>query len=309
MAKMDNKGEINNKWLEIENEFWQRNKRKTEAIDSEYRPIYESLIAKLRTFAMDKHLDENQYDLELEKAGKIIEDITYAMKAYWENSPSHRIWCYPEARWSGRPEKWTASSPVDALSLDRATAKYLENPWMQLNNIDWYIINAFVFSELSSLSEGIVSGQVFGTINWAYVFAGGRIDKAIIYQLTFSVAKFVLQWLLLPAIGILLYYKDFIKLATWVFVAYAVYIAFRVILFPKRFFERKELKKQHDKMEGVLKSVTQIYLNSNSETINPAQLRALMADAEKKGIPLKPAVYAILDRAIQRDPAVMTKNQ
>lgn len=306
---MDNEIRADDKWLEIEKEFWERNKNKTKALNSEYRPIYESLVAKLRTFAKAKHLDEYQYEDELRKAEEILDDIVYALKAYLEDSPSHRIWCYPKARWSGKPDNWTHSSPVDSASLDSATAKYLKNSWMQLNKIDWYIINAFVFSELAELSEGIVSGQVFGTINWAYAFASGRIDKTIIYQFIFSIVKFVLKWLLLPAFGILLYYLDFFKLAKWVFVVYAVYIVFQVILFPKRYFQRKERGKQYDKAQKIVESLTQIYLSSNVGVVNPTQLRVLMADAEKKGIPLRPAVYSILDRAIQRDPAVMAIDQ
>jgi hypothetical protein len=308
MIKMDNAGDINNKWLEIENEFWERNKCKTESINSEYRPIYESLITKLRTYTMEKKLDENDYELELEKAENIIEDITNSMKAYWENSPNNRIWCYPEARWSGRPEDWTASSPVNMSLLDNATAKYLENPWMQLNRIDWYIINAFVFNELATLSEYIVSGQMFGTIKWSFVFSDRKMDKMIIYDLIFSIVRFVFKWLLLPAIGLLLYYKNYIKYANWIFVVYAVYIVLQIILLPKKLFKNKKMKVQASKMEDILKCITQIYLSSNNETINPSQLRDLMRIAEEKGIPLKPAVYAILDRAIQRDPAVMTKN-
>lgn len=303
---MDNEMKTNDKWLEIESEFWERNKDRTKAIDSEYRPMYESLVAKLRTFAKTKQLDEYQYEDELRKAEEIIDDIASALKSYWKDAPTHRIWCYPKARWLGRSDNWIHSSPVDADWLGTATAKYLQNSWMQLNKIDWYIINAFVFDELAGFSEEIMLGQVFGRINWAYVFAGRRADKTIIYKFIFSKVKFVLKWLLLPTIGILLYYLDFLKAANWVFVVYAVYIVYQVILFPKRFFLSKELKKQYNKAQGKLELLTQIYLSSNVVTINPTQLRSLMADAEKKGLPLRPLLYSILDRAIQRDPAVMT---
>lgn len=152
----------------------------------------------------------------------------------------------------------------------------------------------------------LIEGIAFGTINWAYVFGGGSQEKMLFWRVGLAIAKFCLRWLALPGVAGLLYYWGYVGAAKWVLGGYGVYIAFHIVLFSWRYMNRRRLRKQYADLEGKLKRLIQIYQSVDASTLNPTRLREQIADLEKEETFFKPAVYAILDRAIQRDPTMLT---
>lgn len=304
-AGWEEAGPLEERYSKSERELWKRNKNKAGTF-SDFRPIYEALIPKIRDVALAQELNEWQYESKLERAEEIINNIAYALKRHWRDAPDDRIWYGSDINLLERPDEWTDASPVDPNSLDAATAQYLKEPWLQLNQIDWLILNGFIYDALARLSDAIKSGLAVGRTNWAYAFSGGKYGKTILWQIGFAVTKFIFRWLLMPGLAAMAYYFGYVQIATWTLVAFGVYITIHLLFFPKRFMKRRKLKKQVADLEDKLKRLIQIFACSNVNTLNPTTLRAQIADFEKDLVLLKPAVYSILDRAIQRDPSVFT---
>ncbi len=49
-----------------------------------------------------------------------------------------------------------------------------------------------------------------------------------------------------------------------------------------------------------MEHLIEIYILANGQTMNPSVLRKKIEEFEKEGMLVKPAVYSILDRAIQK---------
>jgi hypothetical protein len=178
---------------------------------------------------------------------------------------------------------------------------------MQLNQIDWYILNAFVFHNFACLMEDFKSGKSLGRFNWAYLFAGGKFMKTILYKSVFYCVKLIARWILVPVVVALLYfYFHREEVAIWVAIPYAIYILIHIILSPKRLLEERSQRKKEDEIGKKIQRLEQIYYCVKATTFNPTRLREQIISAENEGVILKPVVYSILDRAIQRDPAVFT---
>jgi hypothetical protein len=298
---------IRDRYSEIDREFWERKDYKNSDSGSEYRLIYEALIPKVRAKALEEDLDDWLYKEKLRKASDIIDDIAYALKSNWNDAPDDRIWFYPtDLCLSERPEEWTDASPISSSMLDAATARYLKEPWMQLNRIDWYILNGFIYDELARLSDGIKTGLAVGDTNWAYIFSGGSRGKTLIWQISFALIKFIFRWLLLPAVAAIGYYFGYTMFAKWVMIIFGVYIAVYILMFPGRYIQGRKKRKQYSDLLEEFKKMFQIWQCSNVTTLNPTRLKEQIANFEKVEIYFKPAVYSILDKAIERDPSVFT---
>ena len=299
-------GSLEDKYRKIEREFWRDTEDKTGSPGSDFAPIYQALVPKIGKAALAEKLDEWEYEVKLRKAETIIDDIAYALKWNVKDALVQVIWYSPDEKVLEKPDAWTAASPVNTFSLDAATARYLNEPWMQLNLIDWYVLNGFIYDQLARLAEEIRSGIAFGRTNWAYVFAEGKLGKTIMWQMGLSIARFIFRWLLLPAIAAMAYYFGYNEFSKWTLIAFGIYIVVHFLFFPKRISQRRKLKKGLSYLNEKLDGMRQIYMCTNVRTLHPTNLRAQIANLEKDQPCFPPAVYSILDRAIQRDPSVFT---
>ncbi|MGF1610712.1 MAG: hypothetical protein ACFCUQ_15020 [Kiloniellales bacterium] len=175
---------------------------------------------------------------------------------------------------------------------------------MQLNLLDWYILNGYIFDEVARLAEGIKSGEAVGIINWAHVLAEGDLGKTYYWRAAFQLSKFAVRWLLIPGIVFAVYYAGYQEAAMWMAFPYGVYLLIHIALFPRRYLKRKAVAKALEGQERTLRALINVYQSSSTEILHPSRLRELIARTEAEEVFFRPAVYSILDRAIARDPAV-----
>jgi hypothetical protein len=273
--------------------------------NSQYHTAFKHLIPRIRRSAEKGSLQADEYYSRLREAEEVVDDLAFALSAHWRKKKGGWIWFKPGLdSLKFRPDDWDDVSPVDKSSLDTATARYLQRPWMQLNLLDWYILNGYIFDETARLADGIKSGEAIGIINWAHVFSGGGFQKTFYWRAAFEISKFLARWILVPAIIITAYYAGYYETAKWIAIFYGVYLIIHVTLFPRRHFRRKALTKGLDELESKLNALISIYQSSSPEVFNPSRLRDLIAKNENKEVLLRPVVYSILDRAIDRDAAV-----
>jgi alkyl hydroperoxide reductase subunit AhpC len=57
--------------------------------------------------------------------------------------------------------------PADWRRCATTRWRSIRRHWLQVNRLDWYIMNGFVSDELLCLMDAIKSGAVIGQINWA----------------------------------------------------------------------------------------------------------------------------------------------
>lgn len=290
----------------VEKEFWDRHQNRC-GFASQYKPLLEAVVQRVRAVAEKDNLDGWSYEEKLHEAEEVVEDVTDALKAYWKDAPNEKFWYgFHDSQLIERPEEWTDASPIDPDQLDAATARYLERPWMQINLLDWYLLSAFISDELLRLMDGIKSGSAIGSPNWAYVLSGGKYLNTLLWRLGLGLLKFALRWLLLPAVAGLAYYIGYVTAAMWILGLFGLLVVIRIVFLPSRYIRRRARKRQVAELEDKLKRPIQIYQSSHTRTLNPTLLRERIANAEREGALVRPAVYSILDRAIARDSAVFT---
>lgn len=121
-----------------------RNKR------SQLAFVYNALLEKVRTEVSKEGVTPHEYERRLQEAGDILEDMVAALAANRTDydptsNQSPQFWTFP----AGDPQSdrpWRSFSPLDRESLSDATARYLRRPWMQLDLIEWYLLNGFTGS-------------------------------------------------------------------------------------------------------------------------------------------------------------------
>jgi hypothetical protein len=290
----------------VEREFWDRHQNRC-GFASQYKPLLQAAVERVRGVAERDNLDAWGYEEKLREAEEVIEDVTDALRAFWKEPPDDKFWYgFYDSQLFERPEAWTDASPIDPGRLDAATARYLDRPWLQVNRLDWYLLNGFVSNELLRLMDGIKSGSATGQINWAYVFSGGKYLTTLYWRLGLRVVKLAASWILLPALAALAYYVGYINVAKSTLGLFGILVILRAIFLPGRFMRRRAQKRQAAELQDKLKRLIQIYQSCNASTLNPTLLRERIADAERGDVLVRPAVYSILDRAIAKDPAVFT---
>lgn len=293
---------------DVSKEFWERNKIRCVGY-SQYEPLLRKLLKKIQNLRDEQNFQRLEYQHKLEDAEEILNDIVFSFKYNWNNAPKEKFWWgYGNNLSFEKPKEWSEASPIDSNELDSATAKYLARPWMQLNKLDWYIINAFVIDEILRLGDGIRSGSAFGKTNFVYSMSSalskGNPVGTQLWKIGLSILFFILNWLLLPIIAVLAYIYDYPQTAKWVAIMFGIQVLYNIAILPWRIIYWRRARILKKSLVKKLEHLIQIHLISYVETINPSVLRKKIADLETEGILVKPAVYSILDRAIQRDPAV-----
>ena len=318
---------IPTEFTEVEQEFWETHRLRfgstpgetvPSGTSTQLRGIFESLIPKIREYASSRRLGTSRYSSLLDDAEGVIFDLTCAMNKYREETPQtepydrlcHRLTIEYVIN---RPEAWRDVSPVDARDLDHATARYLKRPWMQSDRIDWILINAFIFDTLARWATSLTR-----TAPWSL-----RSDRFDRYFVTF--------WLSIPLVMLVAYlfegdvaalgYGTIYGVAVrgisaiwavltllWIVfcTAYVVYLSVSARQKLISYLWHGLPSGRRVNKARVIRLLRRLYTVSSHETINPSRLREQLVAAEEEGIMITPAVYALVDRAVQRDAAVLT---
>ena len=281
---------------------------------SDWHPI---LLKRAEDAAEKSESDSNIeifFERECSVAEELLSDIQNALMCYvtderQEPNLNEGILWYvlSHENINTQPDYWRHVSPVKESELKRTTASYLEKPWLQHNFIDWAIINASLFNQVAELSDGLKSGQLLGKTNWGYLFAGNKLEKRLLWEGGLALFGFLIRWVIPPAVVIALQAINYEKTATTLAVMWAVYVFFRFVGLIAGWGERKALRVQAQKYLEMLDALIAVWLFTNSEVINPTRLRELLVETDQRGIGfVVPAVvYSLVDRAIERDPAVL----
>lgn len=273
---------------------------------SQYARLFQHLVPRIRESAEKDQLSGVGYDDRLREAEKVVDDLAGALQAHVGEREPGAIRSAPtldELRFRDReshPNNWSEASPVDKSLLDKATAAYLERPWMQLNYLDWCILNGYIFDELARLGLDMKSARAYGPVDWAYLFAGGDGAKQIFWRTVFGVSKFLIRWLVMPSAIAAIYYLESREIGAWMAALYTIYLVIHLAVSPTGGANRNALIRFIERRKR-LDDLMKIYRNSSVDVIHPSRLHGLISRAETHKAFFRPAVFSILDRAIARD--------
>jgi len=292
---------------DIVQRFWQENEERCGRL-SEFTVILKDIIDCAHILADNEGLSPEEFESQLWEAEGIVDAISDALKYHQTDPPKCKFWSgFHASSLTQRPDDWSDVSPINPVDLDLATARYINCPWLQSDAIDWYLINAFMLDEILRYEDDFRSGKVLGRIDWAYKLGGGQFPYVLIWRTAFVTLNVVFGWLLLPGITIAALVYDYTTLAAITGGAFSVVMLVRLILFPNRFsawLARRRLKKH---LEAKLKHILDLYdTNISVATINPTLLKERMQGVERDFPFVRPVFYSILDRAIERDPYVLS---
>jgi hypothetical protein len=296
---------ILDRYIELEQSFLKQNGYRLGS-SSQFRHIYELLLSKIRNSPII--FNKNQYWGKLLTAEQIIDYIVSALRAYWIDAPADYIWSPvdPDSVMFKKPNYWSEASPVDTVALQQAAARYIEEPWMQLNIIDWYILNGFIFDELLRTSELTQSEALSRGIRREHVVPGAKSFNSVFDKLGRDRVKSIILWFLIPAVLLCLYYFGHSTIAALVLLPYTLYMAVYLLSLPERFSEKRKLKPVSCDFIQRQNRLSQLYQIVSASAFNPSRLKEQMTDNEGCGIHLNPVIQVIVDRAIERDPSVFT---
>jgi hypothetical protein len=138
-------------------------------------------------------------------------------------------------------------------------------------------------------------------MNWAWIFSGPSASKYTIYSLFVWIFGFVARYLALPALAIYLLTQQLPGWAMGVGIVWIIYLLLRLISTPAR----RRLRKKYGEL---LQLLLDVYVPLEGSTISPRKLKETVDKAAAGGVVLDGAVFGLVDRMIQRDPAVFDPN-
>jgi hypothetical protein len=225
---------------------------------------------------------------------------------------AHTIWGHGDVQ--AALEEGYASDharKVDVTALQAEARRYLLRPWMENELLEWIIVDALMFATLTASGEDLKmrSGplNIWG-VNKLYFSATGNVTRMFWKRIRADLEKFVVTVAIFVAAPLFagLYswrrgHTDAVVLAgstyAGLLVLYFAYTAFRSIVTRKR---RAALETHSE----LLTSMWSAYQMMNGEVISPAAVRELLLDTARRGASWPGAIFAVLDHAIRRNPAL-----
>lgn len=286
-------------FIEIERDCGERFK---ELLDTQQHPFVQDYFERwiqpaLRARAFANRADHTEYCEWLTNAQAIMCELHEALHQYGAYDVAK-----PRATYVWRhktPDPLRADDKSRGFAIDRSSlvalaARYVSQPNVQTDAMDWLFMDSLVFAELDAFSEQVMSGTLFGTVNFAYILAERNAAKFYAYSLVFSILFFAVRYLALPALAFYLAAKGHDGWAGMIFVAWIVYVLLRFIGFlPRRRARNKALE--------LMTLMNDAYGNLGSSVISPTRLRDSLWKAADAGVVWDGAVFALADRVIARD--------
>ena len=277
---------------------------------SQTAQLFQYLAPRIRQSAELGDLTGVQFDERLREAEMVVADLAEALTANVKERTPGLIWSAPKFDDLGGPEadskkqNWSEPSPVNRSMLDKAAAAYLDRPWMQLNFLDWCILNGYIFDEVASTAVEAKPGPTAQTVDWAYLFSEGDYGRNVLWRIAFKLSEFLIRWIVIPLAILLIYYWESQEAATWLASLYTLYLVVHVAISPRDQLDRRSIASRINEHKRI-HDLIGIYRNSSVDVVHPARLLDLISSAERHNAVFRPAVYSILDRAIARDGTVL----
>jgi hypothetical protein len=265
----------------------------------QYYIIWSTLKDLIRDRSLSDELSPDEYEKRLRETTEFLTRLQIDLQNNSESparadEDEQHIWTHPE--WLDLEKYLHAKTPAfndhgRFMDLDRLAAQYLARLWMQHEELDWILLDALIFSEISAYSRAIWGKREFE--KFMHSTFDFRMWMFCCYTLAF----------LVPAIIIAgLYHYGYLTAMLVFLVLYTIYLLIVLIRLPKGLRESKE---ERLKPVELLFEMIKAYMLCSPPVVNPTLLLKRLNETIEKEVVYRNAVFSLLDRIIARDPTAL----
>ncbi|HYT73512.1 MAG TPA: hypothetical protein VEL79_02080 [Vicinamibacterales bacterium] len=240
--------------------------------------------------------------------GELVLELREALTSHEPSAvpPSH-MWTDPsDADIVNGRKTWGDESPVDPNALTVVAGSYFRRS-AGSSLFEYYLLVGFICNAYAHfLHETIRRSHDPGVI-WLYALTHGDLARVAVWRPWSLIGVFFARWIVVPMLLAMAVWRADDGLATpwlWLLGAWLVYILWHVVRTPVRFFHRRELRKGMEERVKAVETALDVYNAVRSKVFNPSQLRDELLRLKDAGCPVAAATFAVLARAIERDPSV-----
>jgi len=265
----------------------------------EIRSIWGQLHQRIRDESLSKSVAPEEYEELYWHANEFLSDIESAFNFGAQNDDSARPprWFHRRLDLKREPrDLLDVTLGVDQEMILDCVTRYLNSPSYQHDWLDWLFLDSLIYLELAVYADEIASGFATGNVRHAYILAAGDLKKAewletkselIVYGFRYGLPLVVLATLLI--IGE-------IEAATVLGIVYAGYLVFRALLWPRRFWKKRNEEKATREHAERLGKMLAAYYYLKPPIIHLETLNNALQAAAKDGVLFDASVYALADQ-------------
>src|SRR3990167_5423937 len=244
-----------------------------------------SILPSLEENARSHAMNVAEHASQRRLAGKLTKALFDALHSQGEGhakrGPARSFWCHQDLN-SKRASHDQGQVSIDKADLLEVADQYLSHPEVRVNKIDWILLDALVFEELSA-----------------------RVSDTRLYltlATLISVLKFVCIYLALPTAGYFLFTPEHETLATLGFIGWLLVVLIHLVGAP---FRWQDLKRGL----ALQRQFQDLYAMLGDRSMSPSNLRESLDQASVAGAELDVVVFALVDRMIASDATVFDPEQ
>jgi hypothetical protein len=261
--------------------------RENDNKDSALIWLWNRVVKQIRERSLKIDLSSSDYENRLRIAANILQDIQAAISA--DNAEKDI-----KPFWRRKTINPLTNSNLNLTELNEIAEKYLANPWMQFNLVDWILIDSMLWAEATKFSREILPK------GYQRILDSLMEDKSSCNTLLYALVPFggwLLKYAIPTAIISLLYAVNYKLAAIITGSPYVIYIAYRLMSWHGRSKERKT----QDNLLNIYDRMTKAHHFSAPPIISPIMLRQHINKATNAGALYPGALYVLADRIIKRD--------
>jgi hypothetical protein len=289
------------------------------SIEQKYKAC--SQMRRISLLALDQALQEaTQRNFTSSQARDFLEEAIGLVR-----TTARELYAYPEANEDEVGRLWEFQDfkkpylegrvtlggfDISPKGLFAVAREILARPWLRLDELEWAIVSALIFREVTEFGERVKEGiEPAFARGLAYALAQGNIQKMIWKRLQIGAVLWAIRWGLVGAgmCGAWLYVESHryenpstvgimacaLLVLVWLFVGFPV--------------GRRAVRENNRKITTLLLAMQSAYATLKPEApLSPYQIRAALLATQERGAVWPSAALALLDRAAMRDPPVWT---
>lgn len=270
----------------------------------QYTCIQKALLKKIRDQSLAQSLNPEEYGQRLISGFNILNDLknTLGDQQTWGGKPDDQIiWRHKAIEPRHYLGRDSVEPKIEYYELLEVASDYLSKPWMQLNEIDWIVLDSIFYKIFFEFRDAVLSGTHWGNPNFSFIFSDRTTEDYLKTKFKFQIYKWLLIYIF-PLLLIFIFYilgLEKVTLATGG--AYILFLTFKIIFWPASYFKRKREQKFFESNMEQLVRLVKLYAYCEPPVLSPRILRTAMEKAIDQELALPGVAYALLDRICQEN--------
>ncbi len=275
--------------------------------------IKTNLITLIKERSILENLSVKEYEWRVRKAFDLVDDIKSSLtkseglfedkakKKHWSSQKEQLIWFHMSTEVI-QGEDMENLPGIDYQSLSETASSYLSNSWMQHDYIDWILLDSLIYAEIKDFREQHLMGATYGDLNWSYAFHEGDSNKQMWTEFLLPKVIFSLRYIIPATTIAILFYFNLEKTTVIVGAIYALYLLLRLVCWPKRNSQKREITLRKNKSEKIYEWMGRVYVCCSTPIISPGVIRKMLYDGAEDGRLFNGVVYALVDSIFLKNP-------